>query len=70
MRNSYLVYLKIMISNLFAYFDGISQVGGKIGAMASGQSSNHLSARELEGERWFAEKVLIYHSELGSLMLH
>jgi len=31
----------------FAYFDGISQVGGKIGAMAFGQSSNHLSAREL-----------------------
>ena len=54
----------------FPYFDGISQVGGKKRAMAFGQSSNHLNARELEGERWLAEKVLIYHSELGSLMLH
>jgi len=45
-----------MISNFFAYFDGISQGGGKIRAMAFGQSSNHLSARELEGERWFAGK--------------
>jgi hypothetical protein len=34
----------------FAYFYGISQVGGKIGAMAFGQSSNHLNARELEIE--------------------
>jgi hypothetical protein len=31
----------------FAYFDGISQAGVKIRAMAFGQSSNHLSAREL-----------------------
>jgi len=31
----------------FAHFYGISQVGGKIRAMAFGQFSNHLSAREL-----------------------